>query len=130
MSDALKKLAAKVVRRQIEEAKPTDVDAVAALITFDVTELGDIIATDKDGVRRVGRSDGFHMSLTERIEELATERPALFGKSAAKPATNLHNPFLPGSGYSMTSQMLLWRSDPEEAETLAAEAGLKINRSI
>jgi len=29
----------------------------------------------------------------------------------------------------VTQQMLLWRSDPERAEHLAAESGLKISRS-
>ncbi|CAO4181339.1 hypothetical protein [Methylorubrum extorquens] len=126
MSDALKKLAAKVVRRQIEDAKPVDVDAVAALVTFDVTDSGDILITDERGARRIGRADGYNMSLAERLDEIAAERSALFGKSATKPETDPSNPFVTGPNFSMTKQMLMFRTDPERAEYLAAEAGLHI----
>ncbi|WP_411904143.1 hypothetical protein [Methylorubrum thiocyanatum] len=124
-SAALKTLAVKIVRRQIEDAKPVDVDAVASLVTFDVTDSGDILVTDDRGARRVGRADGFHMSLAERLDEIKAERPALFGKSA-KPATDPSNPFVAGPNFSMTKQMLMWRADPEQAEYFAAEAGLTI----
>ncbi|MER2252932.1 hypothetical protein ABS772_23730 [Methylorubrum podarium] len=84
---------------------------------------GDLVAVDHGGSVLPGKL------LSDVLDDVQRSHPSLFrsplpaGKSQGKEQSN---PFAPGPGHSITEQMILWRSDPERAEYLASEAGLRI----
>lgn len=131
-SPALKKLAAKIVRAEIEKRNPVDLDAVADIVgrQIDVDGSGEIVAVDEHGVARVGRGPGFGiMGVAELLDEVVSSRPALFqGASAKSPPAGSDNPFAKGPSWSLSRQMFLLNTDPELADRLAAEAGAYVPR--
>ena len=125
---ALAKLAKKIVLAEIEKRGAKDANAVESIVgrRLRLDSDGDIIMVDPEGRSLPG------LGLADALDALQRSQPELFRSSVAalKTAARNPNPFAPGADFSMTAQMLLWRSDPEKAETLAAEAGLTINRTI
>lgn len=124
---ALKALAARLVREEVERRKPKDVDAVMNVVgdRFTVTDAGDIVAVSETGARLVGKSADYNMGIGEYLDTLAKEQPDIFG-----PAEKASNPFKKGAEYNLSKQMVLMRSDPELADKLAAEAGVYVPKSF
>ena len=130
---ALERLAATLVRAEVERRKPIDVEAVAEYISrhVEVTASGDLVAVDEHGVPRVGPGPDYGaMSVSDLLDEVEAKRPTLFGKPTKTGATTVgttrDNPFAAGPHYSVTKQMILWRTEPDKAEFLAAEAGVTL----
>lgn len=124
---ALKALAARLVREEVERRKPTDVDAVMQSIAdrFTVTDAGDIVAVNETGARLVGKSTDYNMGISEYLDTLAKEQPEVFG-----PAEKVSNPFRKGPNFNLSRQMVLMRTDPELADQLAAEAGSYVPKTF
>lgn len=128
---ALKKLAAKVARAEIVKRRPIDLEIIETLISSQivVTADGDIVAADETGAPRIGKGPTFGtMSVSELLDEVQTARPSLFAAAVTKkdaPISSVKNPFIKGPDYSITNQMILYRTDPAKADTLAAEAGIR-----
>ncbi|OHV17879.1 hypothetical protein BK022_02775 [Methylorubrum extorquens] len=87
-----------------------------------ITESGDLVALNRGGSVMPGDA------LANAIEDIRKANPSLFGETA-KPPADADNPFAKGPSKNITAQMQLWRSDPERAEYLAAEAGIKLSRN-
>lgn len=126
-SPALKALAARLVREEVERRKPKDVDAVMNVVgdRFTVTDAGDIVAVSETGARLVGKSADYNMGIGEYLDILAKEQPDIFG-----PAEKVSNPFRKGPDFNLSRQMVLMRTDPEMADKLAAEAGAYVPKSF
>ncbi|MGN7127810.1 hypothetical protein [Methylorubrum thiocyanatum] len=81
---------------------------------------GDLVAVDHGGSVLPGKL------LADVLDDVQRAHPTLFRSplpADKSPGTDTSNPFATGN---ITGQMLLWRSDPERAEFLAAEAGITI----
>lgn len=119
---ALASLARRIVIAELKARGATDPESVEALVSprLCLDDDGNFIALGHGGSVLPG------ILLSHVLDDVERSNPALFGKIAGKPSTDPSNPFAPGAGHSVTKQMLMWRSDPERAEHLAAEAGLKI----
>ncbi|TXM72915.1 hypothetical protein FV218_12310 [Methylobacterium sp. WL69] len=126
---ALKKLAAKVARAEIVKRKPIDIELIETLISSQivVTAEGDIVAADETGSPRVGKGPNFTVSVSELLDEVQASRPSLFTAAVTKkdaPVSSGKNPFIKGPDYSITNQMILYRTDPAKADHMASEAGI------
>ncbi|WP_238223769.1 hypothetical protein [Methylorubrum aminovorans] len=84
---------------------------------------GDFAVVDRGGSVLPG------LVLSDALDDVQRSNPTLF-KSAPPPGNpqgvDHSNPFASGPGHNVTAQMILWRTDPERAEYLTNEAGLKI----
>lgn len=122
VNPALASLARRIVIAELKARGATDPESVEALVSprLRIDDNGDFIAVGHGGSVLPG------IRLSNVLDDVEKSNPALFGKTAGKPSNDPSNPFAPGAGHSVTRQMLLWRSDPERAEYLAAEAGLSI----
>lgn len=127
---ALKKLALKVARTEIQKRKPIDLELIETLIAdrLAVTADGDVVAADETGTPRVGRGPGFTVSVADLLDEVQASRPSLFTAAVTKkdaPISSVKNPFIKGPDYSITNQMILYRTDPAKADHMASEAGIR-----
>ena len=137
---------------QLAGAAAENSDVLAALVRshLDVRSDGVVKVLDRVGNIRVGRSPDYaDMTLDELVAEIATAKPALFGKgstvpnkaSTTPPASTAPitekvlrearegkpdrppNPFVKGPGFNVTHQVLMQARDPAMAARLKAEAG-------
>lgn len=118
MSDTIRKLASRLLHAEVAAKNPRDVnaviDAISTRIRFD--NDGEIFVVDRNGQRDHSKTfDGF-------LTEVQRDRPELFSKSGATAGDGNANPFRKGSGFSITNQMLLMKSNPELAKQYEEEA--------
>ncbi|MCP2080814.1 UNVERIFIED_ORG: hypothetical protein J2W74_002000 [Methylorubrum zatmanii] len=115
---AMASLARRLIVAELASKGAKDPETIEMLVSarLRITESGDLVALNRGGSVMPGDA------LANAIEDIKKTNPSLFG-DAAKPAGDASNPFATGN---ITGQMLLWRSDPERAEFLAAEAGITI----
>lgn len=122
---AMASLARRLIVAELASKGAKDPETVEMLVTarLRITESGDLVALNRGGSAMPGDA------LANAIEDIKKTNPSLFG-DAAKPAgeTAKGNPFAKGADFSVTAQMMMFRTDPERAEHLAAEAGLKLSR--
>jgi hypothetical protein len=123
---AMASLARRLIVSELKSRGAVDPETIEMLVTarLRVTESGDLVALNRGGSAMPGDA------LANAIEDIKKVNPSLFGDTA-KPAgeTPDGNPFAKGPDFSVTAQMMLFRTDPERAEHLAAEAGFKLSRS-
>lgn len=117
MTTALQKLKARVLRAEIAARNPKNPAHAFDLadVFTAVDETGEIIVTDASGTKVEGKT------LTQFLDEMPKVRPDLFESQTQV------NPFVRGRDFSVSSQMLLFRTNPTEAVRLEAAAA-QINK--
>lgn len=125
VNPALTSLARRIVIAELKARGATDPESVEALVSprLRLDDDGNFLALGHGGSVLPG------ILLSHVLDDVERSNPALFGKAAGKASADPSNPFVKGPGFSVTAQMLLFRTDPELAEHLAAEAGLKLSRT-
>ncbi|GJE80912.1 hypothetical protein [Methylorubrum thiocyanatum] len=121
---AMASLARRLIVAELASKGAKDPETIEMLVTarLRITESGDLVALNRGGSVMPGDA------LANAVEDIRKTNPSLFGDTA-KPEGDAGNPFADGPSKNVTAQMLLWRSDPERAEHLAAEAGIKLSRN-
>ncbi|MEG9503165.1 MAG: hypothetical protein MIN69_15150 [Methylorubrum extorquens] len=124
---AMASLARRLIVAELASKGAKDPETIEMLVTarLRITESGDLVAFNRGGSVMPGDA------LANAIEDIKKVNPSLFGdiEPAEKSSDGASNPFASGPAHNVTAQMLLWRSDPERAEHLAAEAGFKLSRN-
>jgi hypothetical protein len=122
---AMASLARRLIVSELASKGARDPETIEMLVTarLRISETGDLVALNRGGSVMPGDA------LANAIEDIRKANPSLF-EAAAKTAgeTPNGNPFAKGPDFSITAQMMLFRTDPERAEHLAAEAGFKLSR--
>ena len=122
VNPALASLARRIVIAELKARgarNPENVESIVAS-RLRLDDAGDFIAVDHGGSVLPGKL------LADVLDDVQRSNPTLFRSplpADKSPGTDTSNPFATGN---ITGQMLLWRSDPERAEFLAAEAGITI----
>lgn len=122
---ALASLARRLVIAELKSRGARNPENVESMVAprLRLDDSGDLVAVDHGGSVLPGKL------LSDVLDEVQRAHPTLFRSTlpASKSQDKAQsNPFSPGPSHNVTSQMLLWRTDPERAEYLAAEAGVKI----
>jgi hypothetical protein len=121
---ALASLAKRLIIAELRSQGATDPETVEALVSsrLRITAEGEVVALNRGGSVMPGEA------LQGVIADLKRHNPSLFpgSKPADTAPASAKNPFAAGPDHNLTAQMVMWRSDPERAEYLAAEAGLTI----
>lgn len=119
MSEAVRKLAARVLRAEIAARRPKDVsvveDVLAPRLRLDPAS-GDFYVVDTAGTRDDSKT------LETLLNEVVSVRPELFGDPTPRRSGRSDNPFAAGPGFNLTKAMALMKSDPDTARRLEAEA--------
>lgn len=119
---ALASLARRLIVAELAARGANDPAAVETLVAprLRLDANGDFIALGHGGSVLPG------ILLSDVLDDVQKSNPDLFNSpvtSGSKHGKDQNNPFATGN---VTGQMLLWRSDPERAEYMAAEAGITI----
>ncbi|MFD6319884.1 hypothetical protein [Methylorubrum thiocyanatum] len=122
---ALASLAKRIVIAELKARGARNPENVESMVAtrLRLNDAGDFIAVDQGGSALPGKL------LADVLDDVQRSNPSLFrsplpaGPAGKAHGTDTSNPFATGN---ITGQMLLWRSDPERAEFLAAEAGITI----
>ncbi|KQQ04706.1 hypothetical protein ASF56_09780 [Methylobacterium sp. Leaf122] len=122
-------LARRLIVAELKSRGAVDPETIEMLVTarLRITESGGLVALNRGGFAMPGDA------LANAIEDIAKANPSLFEGSARDAGKaqgeDTSNPFASGPGHNVTAQMLMWRSDPERAEHLAAKAGFQLSRN-
>lgn len=123
---AMSNLARRLIVSELASKGARDPETIEMLVTarLRIIETGDLVALDRGGSVMPGDA------LANAIADIRKTNPSLFEETAKPAGENSNgnpNPFKDGPHKNVTDQMILWRSDPERAEFLASEAGMKIS---